>query len=72
MFCLDFAPQARSENAYGQRAYVGDGESELNPQYSAHVDLAVEKAQVGTLCDGLFNVGRTSRNDEPVFSAAFA
>jgi hypothetical protein len=45
MFCLDFAPQASSENAYGQTAYVGDDKSELNPQYFAHVDLAVEKAR---------------------------
>ncbi len=41
MFCLDFFPQAASENAYGQRAYIGPDKSELNPEYFAHCDRAI-------------------------------
>src|ERR1700678_4047278 len=44
MFCLDFAPQASSQNAYGQTAYVGEGKSDLNTDDFAHVDGAVDKA----------------------------
>jgi hypothetical protein len=44
MFCLDFAPQARSENAYGQAAYVGKDKSDLNPDFFMHVDQTVKTA----------------------------
>ncbi len=44
MFCLNFFPQASAENAYGQRAYIGTDNTELNPEYFIHVDRAVNTA----------------------------
>ena len=41
MFALSFEPQAKAENAYGERMYIGDGNAELNPKALAYVDSIV-------------------------------
>src|SRR5476649_2935093 len=33
MFALDFYPQADEPNVYGQKAYIGDEKTDLNPAY---------------------------------------
>ncbi len=44
MFCLDFYPQAASENAFGQRAYGGQEKTDLNPAYFAWCDRIVDES----------------------------
>ena len=44
MFCLDFYPQASSENASGQRAYGGKEKTDLNPAYFAWCDRIVDES----------------------------
>ncbi|MCD8164815.1 MAG: DUF4038 domain-containing protein [Bacteroides sp.] len=42
MFTLNFYPQAKAENAYGEAAYVGKDHTQLNPSNLVHVDYIVE------------------------------
>ena len=43
MFALNFSPQADEKNAYGQPAYLGADQTELNPAYFETCDAIVEK-----------------------------
>lgn len=42
MFALSFEPQAKAENAYGERMYIGDDKTELNPKAMKYVDRIVD------------------------------
>jgi hypothetical protein len=44
MFCLNFFPQAAAANAYGQRAYIGPGNTVLNPLYFEYCDYTLRTA----------------------------
>lgn len=41
MFALSFEPQAKAENAYGERMYIGDDKTELNPKAMRYADRVV-------------------------------
>lgn len=44
MFALNFAPQGNATNAYGQAAYIGPDQTELNPAYFETCDKIVQMA----------------------------
>jgi hypothetical protein len=44
MFTLNFYPQAQAANVYGQRAYIGPGRTDLNPQYFEYCDYIIRTA----------------------------
>jgi hypothetical protein len=49
MFALNFFPQAAETNAYGQPAYIGADQTELNPAYFETCDAIIKKAAAHNL-----------------------
>jgi hypothetical protein len=49
MFTVNFAPQADEKNAYGQSAYQGPEQTDLNPLYFANCDEIVRRAAANGL-----------------------
>jgi hypothetical protein len=48
MFTLNFSPQGEEANAYGQKAYIGEFKTDLNPAYFSFVDHIINKcSQLG-------------------------
>ena len=48
MFTLNFSPQGDEANAYGQKAYIGEFKTDLNPAYFSFVDHIINKcSQLG-------------------------
>lgn len=45
MFALSFEPQAKPENAYGARVFVGPDYTELNPKALEHIDYIVQTCE---------------------------
>ena len=43
MFALDFSPQADKANVYGEQAYIGPDNTDLNPAYFDYCDYIVNK-----------------------------
>ena len=44
MFTLNFYPQAREANVYGQKAYIGADHTTLNPKYFEYCDYIIRTA----------------------------